>query len=151
MRIKAFTLVEMLLVLVLSAIVVAVAYAVYTQVHLFHQEYQKRTTDSVEFLSLDQHLRFDANRAADITASDVSFTFESEMATLAHYTVNAAGIHRSAQGQTDNFNVPIRKIQVDSLTHQKILTLHIGPENAQTDTFRYPIQLPASAQIRSSK
>lgn len=146
-RIKAFTLVEMLLVLVLSAIVVAVAYAVYSQLHRFGMEYEKRNGDALELLTFDQHLRYDARRATDIRKYGEGFVFvQAPAEDFAAYARNAAGVRRTVAGSSDNFNVVVQAIRIDSSTFVKTLVLAVGPESDQADTLSYTIQRPASAR-----
>lgn len=146
MRLKAFTLVEMLLVLVLSAMVVTIAYAVYTHAHLMGQEFEKRTTDATELLTFDQHLRFDASKAVDVATTQGSFVLLAQaQVPLAQYSINAAGVRRTAGSQSDNFNIPLHAIHLDSTPHRKTLTLLLGPDPASSDTFYYTIARPATA------
>jgi prepilin-type N-terminal cleavage/methylation domain-containing protein len=147
MRLKAYTLIEMLVVMVLSVIVVGIAYLVYAQVHMLNQELQARTTDAEEVLALDQHLRADARRATDVRVHGEGFTYyRQHQAMVASYQCNAAGIRRTAAGQTDLFNVQIRHIQVDSFPAEKRLLLTIGPDATRPDTLCLHVQRPASAR-----
>jgi prepilin-type N-terminal cleavage/methylation domain-containing protein len=146
-RIKAFTLVEMLLVLVLSAIVVAVAYSVYSQLHLFGMEYEKRNGDALELLTFDQHVRFDARKATDIRMEGDGFVFvQAPAEDFATYARNPAGVRRTISGSRDNFNVVVQAIRIDSSAFVKTLVLAVGAEPDQADTLSYTIQLPASAR-----
>jgi prepilin-type N-terminal cleavage/methylation domain-containing protein len=148
MRIKAYTLIEMLVVMVLSVIVVGIAYLVYTQTHLFQQEFEKKTHDAEELLTLDQHLRFDTQHADDITAEGSAFTLTAQNPiVIARYQSNPSGIQRTANGQSEMFNLTLQNINIEIIDHSKILQLELGPSPAHLDTLRYHITLPASAKI----
>jgi prepilin-type N-terminal cleavage/methylation domain-containing protein len=148
MRLKAYTLIEMLVVMVLSVIVVGIAYLVYTQMHLFQLEFEQKTHNAQELLTLDQHLRFDTQHADYITAEGNTFTLSTQAQTIvAHYQSNAAGIQRTANDLSDIFNLTLQKVSIDSFAHEKILQLELGPAADQTDTLQYHITLPASAKV----
>lgn len=147
MRAKAFTLVEMLLVMVLSTIVIAVAYMIFVQFKLFGSEYEKRSADSSEFLSFDQHLRHDIRAGSNIHGNHENFEILDENGKiLAAYSLNAAGIRRTAHNLSDNFNIFIRNIWFESRTGSKTILFDIGPDSSQSDTFRYILNFPASAK-----
>ena len=152
MRLKAYTLIEMLVVLVLSAIVVVIAYSVYSQFRLFSMEYEKRTQDSSEFLAFDQHVRHDARRASNIEANSEGFMFFEENHELfSGYSINAAGIQRKQNSISDMFNINILSIRLDSSLHKKMLILEIDVGAEKVDTFQYNIQLKPHAQSQSSQ
>ncbi len=146
-RLKAFTLVELLLVMVLSTIVIAIAYMVLAQFNLFGREFDKRTADSSEFLSFDQHLRHDIDLAINIRVNSNAFYLIKEHQELqASYTRNAAGIRRVTAKQSDNFNIGVQGIQLDSSHRRKRLWLIVGPGIEEADTFYYHLRLPATSR-----
>ncbi|MEM7035867.1 MAG: prepilin-type N-terminal cleavage/methylation domain-containing protein, partial [Bacteroidota bacterium] len=95
-RLKAFTLLEMMVVLALSGIVVAVAWGVFSNFNLFGLEFRKRNHDTFHLLQMDQFLRADALRATNIQGDSLRFSFQDRNArTFATYTRTSKALVRT--------------------------------------------------------
>lgn len=151
MRQKAFTLTEMLVVLALSAIVITVAFAVFTQVFSLQIEQQKRSHDAGELLLFDQQMRRDARLATDVQMTKSGFRYLlADGKLLSEYSTNEAGMGRNSGEVNEVYNVHLLTASMDSTPRLKELTIRFGPDETSADTLIYHIKRPATAQTPSS-
>ena len=148
---KAFTLTEMLVVLALSAIVISVAFAVFTQVFSLQLEQQKRSHDAEELLLFDQQMRRDARLSVDVQLTKVGFNFLwTDGKLLSEYSTNEAGLNRNSGEMNEVYNVHLQSVSIDSTPRRKELTIRFGADGTSADTLIYHIHRPATAQTASS-
>lgn len=139
MKIKGFTLLEMLLVMALTGLAIAVAMGVWSNFELFGLEYRKRNQDQAVWRRLDHALRWDSNRADQIETRGDSLFFTNGSS----YSRFDKGLIRHFAGVADSFFYPIQSIRIDSTQGRR--RIQLTRRNGQE--ICYPIRMRASASL----
>lgn len=139
MKIKGFTLLEMLLVMALTGLAIAIAWSTWTNFELFGMEYRKRNHDQAVWRRLDHALRLDSHRADDLALKGDSLIFKGGT----WYLRFDEGMVRHFAGVADSFYYPIGEIRIDSLTGSKRVQLSL----LYGQQISYPIRKKASARL----
>lgn len=105
-KIKAFTLSEMIVVLILTSIVVGLAFMVLTLVQKHMTSIQKNINQSAELHKLESNLWLDFNRYTEISFHNESLYFSSELGSISYVFSNKYIV----KGR-DSFFIPIESKQ----------------------------------------
>ena len=147
MKFKAFTLLEMLLVMALTGIALAIAWGAWEGFALFGRESQKRSQDHQQWLRLDRALTQDSRAAEDVLITDVGWQFQPSHGI--RYEVIPEGVIRKTQGTGDTIFLPLETFQVDPSEDHKDLYLHFktGPSLTYPVFFKVRARKPLTEQL----
>ena len=139
MKLKGYTLLEMLLVLALTGLALAIAWGAWVHFELFGLEYRKRNQDQSELRRLDLALRLDMALAQDLISKRDSILLLGAGA----YLPFEGGIIRKHHQQIDSLFFPLESLSIDSSAIGKslLLTMRSG------QTVKYNLPLRATARI----
>lgn len=104
-RIEAFTLVELIVAMVLSTIVIAMAYQVYQRTEISFYEASDQTAEINNLLQLQNLLNNDCNNARLITYEDRQMKVERTSYHTVNYTIADDMVIRETQVAVDTFAV----------------------------------------------
>lgn len=112
MKIKAFTLLEMLMVLALTGLVLAISWGVYSNFYLFSREYDKRNELNTELALLDETLRRDCEKSEEIRGDSLEILLDGQAPVV--YRVFEEGIVRGDGANQDSFWLRPPVFRIDS-------------------------------------
>lgn len=139
MKIKAFTLIEMLMVMALTGLVLTIAWGVYSNFYLFGNEYGKRHDLTMELVVLDEALRRDCRKAVRVDRKEESFVLSGRDSIA--YQNHEFGVLRTLGERRDSFFLEPPQWSLDSTPELFWIKLN-WPEKTQT----YRIRRPAAAR-----
>lgn len=143
MKAKAFTLMEMLLVMALTGLAMGIAWGIYADFQLFGSEYDKRTSDAGALSLLHEYLSVDCRRAEQVTLSGDSLAMQGPRPAL--YVRMEAGLLR-VEGETrDSFFLPLQRFSLEKGPRTSTLAMHLGTASAEGRAIHYSIHHPPSA------
>jgi prepilin-type N-terminal cleavage/methylation domain-containing protein len=138
-KLKAFTLVELLVAMVLSTIVIALAYSVYTQTNASFQNALTQYGKTNDLLQLQRMMNRDFNNACLATYENGTLKVERSDHSQVDYQLDSNKLIRSDKSVMDTFILNINEIVVDYLS-QKPPVLETLTMDIQTGTtLKYPI------------
>ena len=111
MRIKAFTLVETLVAMVLSSLVIAMGYMGYSLVVKDFNAYSKSNAETSGLLSLENAMNTDFFKATEIHYIENELTVTFDNATEAEYKVENGKVIRTRAGHADSIFVNVTEIK----------------------------------------
>jgi|GEM_PF-5942934 len=127
MKVEGFTLLEMMMVLALTALVLAIAWGAYSSFYLFGREYEKRHHDLGEWQLADRALTLDAQRCKKVLLSRDSLVLYTPEACLYHRFT--AGLVREKKDHRDSFFIPLESWELIPLPGKQQLKLHLTTGN----------------------
>jgi prepilin-type N-terminal cleavage/methylation domain-containing protein len=109
-RIKAFTLMEVVISMIIAALVITIAYTAYQIIHRSYQAYQLKNTQMAVLLRLDERLKKDFSRSVLISQTTEGLAFTDSSGTV-RYTFSEGSVIR--QGiLVDTFKVITQDISL---------------------------------------
>ena len=110
-KLKAFTLLELLIAMVISSIVVAFGYSVYSLMYKQYLSYKKTKTEIVKTMQFNTVLTNDFYNSEEITFSENTIAIFRKNNEPLIYTFNDNFILRKANEITDTFKIATTNIQ----------------------------------------
>jgi len=102
-RLKAFTLLEMTIAMLLSALLIALTYASYTIILRSHHDFTAKNDELTEIVTLDHLLKRDFEQAGSIVKDQDSLVFTKPLQVVSYQFTPFCVVRRSAR--TDTFKV----------------------------------------------
>jgi type II secretory pathway component PulJ len=93
--IKAFTIMEVVITMVLTAIVISITYTAYSIVSRSYLQYQKKNDEMAELILMDKLLKRDVDKADTILKTDSGFVCD-EKAAVVNYKIDSGKVVRVA-------------------------------------------------------
>jgi len=109
-KIKAFTIMEVIIAMILAAIMAGMAYSSYALFSRSFGDYTKRNTDMAGFTNLDRLLRRDFGKAASVLQADSGLTLQSDREAVSYAFTKTFILRKS--GVTDTFRVNTEDVQL---------------------------------------
>jgi Tfp pilus assembly protein PilE len=138
-KLKSFTIVELCVTLLISGVVIGIAYYAYS---LFLYQYKKQEAKSAlirEYLLFQKAIRTDIDQAEDITDSIAYLTFRKLSNETAKYNFANDFIYRNTLSATDSFRIKKTEYYFSTVTETSDLVneIHIvfdlKPEKLRAD------------------
>lgn len=105
-KVDAFTLLELVIAMLLSALVIGITYSAYTITGQTYQRFRQQNDTSQRLILLDELLAKDISRADTVYHSADGLLIRRD-STLITYTIDSSRVIRSA-GRIDTFHMPVK-------------------------------------------
>lgn len=135
-RVKAFTIMEVTVAMLLTAIVIAITYTVYSIVARSYGEYGTKNNNRAVLIRLDELLRKDFEKAETINKTETGLTC-SKRDGMVTYEFRPDGVVRSS-GITDTFKVSIAAVDL-LFEHALVGARALSGEDTRIDELRLDI------------
>jgi len=109
-RIPAFTLLEVTVSLLITAVVIAITYTVAHIVTVNYQHYKKKQDRIVTFNTLDQLLKKDFSRPGKMIRTDTGLQIETTDGLISYAFEDKYVLRNQYALQTDTFHLPVRRV-----------------------------------------
>ena len=140
-RVKAFTILELMIAMLISGIVIGITYSSYIIVHKSYLAFKTKNEEMAVITQIDQVLKRDFNRAEMITGGGNMIRIKTTDSTMIAYKFNAAYIIRTST-VNDTFKVNIDHQQLLFEHHIQVVPMDafdIPPETNRIDELSYEI------------
>ena len=133
-RIKAYTLTEALIAIVLSSIIVVISYALVTSISKQLNMFEKDNEEELMYNLMNATLHYDMNQAHDFYYSTNSISLYSYNNDTINYYFKKKSIVRQTRSKVDSFNIEVLDNEMKVLYNMNNLKLKLKLFNRELNT-----------------
>ncbi|MBI5541228.1 MAG: prepilin-type N-terminal cleavage/methylation domain-containing protein [Bacteroidia bacterium] len=117
-RLRAFSMVELMVAMIVSSIVIGVALTVYMNLNQYYQDFKEKGKIDSELLLLVSTMRADMEKSYEVHGDNSDLTMVFEAGKTINYSFEGKFILRKIDDVTDTFYNPIQEVEVNYLDNE---------------------------------